>query len=88
MTVPENILHLDEVENWDDHMNSANYSAQQRSFIKQANEKKDYAMQFLQNNEWELLYKDEAEQLETHITTSKNGLLSIKGRIDCGHPFM
>ena len=44
MTVPENILHLDEVENWDDHMNSANYSAQQRSFIKQVNEKKDYAM--------------------------------------------
>lgn len=54
LTLPEAIMHIDEVEDWEDRMNRASYNSHQRSLIAQCLAKKDVFLEYMANGNWEV----------------------------------
>ena len=53
MTVPDNLMVIEEVSNWEERMNKANYNEMQRNAVGQCLKKIDEWLNFAANGNWE-----------------------------------
>lgn len=54
LTTPSAILGFDEIEDWEDRMTRANYTSEQRDFIRQAHTKKEEWLNFCASSDWKV----------------------------------
>ena len=78
MTVPENLMEIEEVQNWDDRMNRANYNEMQRNAVGQCLRKIDEWLNFTANGSWEEHDTNKKEGYTIYTATSPNGYVSLK----------
>lgn len=77
LTKPEQILYVDDIQDWNEHMDSYNYSASQRDIMRQCFEKKEHMFKFLQGK-WDLYDTNKKENYEIFTSTSSNNIMSLK----------
>ena len=78
MTVPDNLMHIEEVTDWDDRMNKANYNEMQRDAIGQCLRKVDEWLNFTATGNWELHDTNKKEGYSIYTGQSPNGIVSLK----------
>ena len=54
LTTPTAIIGFDEITDWEDRMNRANYTQEQRDFIRQAHVKRDEWLNFCASSDWKV----------------------------------
>ena len=78
MTLPDNLLKIEDIQDWEVRMEKANYNEMQRDAIGQCLKKIDEWLNFAANGNWDLYDNNKKEGYTIYTGTSNNGIVSLK----------
>ena len=71
-------MHIDDVPDWDERMDRASYTSQQRDIVRQCLEKKEKFLHFMANGPWEVADTNKKDNYQISLCTGPNGVPCLK----------